>query len=298
MTEKKESTKPRFIQVLPEGEDLFEGQSHKRIADSLFSLIKEKAIPNNVIGLEGKWGAGKSNIIKILETKFVEAKEDYVFYTYDTWAHQEDLTRRTFLDGLIADLKFKKKFKKYYDADDLTKRVLSRVTKTKIDKQPKIKLFYLFLLIGAFLFTLGNSLYNDFFMEWDMIKDYEAPLLKKFLGRYFVPSIFMVLAIIDFVIEWVSLNHKNSTKHLGVREKLKRLLYVFSGTDVESEEFMETVDEEPSIKNFKEYFCEIQKNVTAEGLIIVFDNMDRLISKEKVMSIWSSILHGKPSNGI
>lgn len=280
---------PRFLKNSPKGEDLFEGKSHEKIAETLFDLIRKKAIPNNVIGLEGKWGSGKSNIIKILEKKFEDEKQDYVFYTYDAWAHQEDLTRKTFLDGLISHLNLKVKFKKGYDVEDLKKRVFSKVTKTKVETQPKVKLYYIYILIAVFTFTLCNSLYDDFISDWDIIPEYENLNLKKFVCRYLAAGIFFALAIWDFIVEVIALNRKNTTKNIPKREKLKRLLYVFSGTDVESENFSETYDEQPSIKDFKAYFREILESVSAKGLVIVFDNMDRLISKEKVLSIWSSI---------
>ena len=97
---------PKFLSSSPSGKDLFEGKSHQKIANTLFELIEKKAFPSNVIGLEGSWGAGKSNVIKILDSKFEQVESDYSFFTYDAWAHQEDLTRKTFLEEMFLEKLF------------------------------------------------------------------------------------------------------------------------------------------------------------------------------------------------
>ena len=65
---------PRYLSNHPQGEDLYEGKSQERLADALVMHITEtdqveEPIYARLIGLEGKWGSGKSNVIKILEDK-------------------------------------------------------------------------------------------------------------------------------------------------------------------------------------------------------------------------------------
>ena len=69
------SKKPNYISSSPSGEDLFEGKSHEKISNTIFELIKEKSLPNNVVGIEGKWGSGKSNVVSILNKKFNKIKD-------------------------------------------------------------------------------------------------------------------------------------------------------------------------------------------------------------------------------
>ena len=57
---------------------------------------------SNLIGLDGAWGSGKSNLVKILELKLADTHH---FFVYDAWGHQEDLQRRSFLEELTADLR-------------------------------------------------------------------------------------------------------------------------------------------------------------------------------------------------
>ena len=97
---------PRYLSNLPEGVDLFEGKSQERLADAIAAHIIEtdeikKTTFARLIGLEGKWGSGKSNVIKMLEDRL---KDSYTFFCFDAWGNQEDLQRRSILELLTRDL--------------------------------------------------------------------------------------------------------------------------------------------------------------------------------------------------
>lgn len=47
----------------PNGEDLFESKSQENIAKSIIKEIGKLGL----IGIEGSWGTGKSNLVKIIE---------------------------------------------------------------------------------------------------------------------------------------------------------------------------------------------------------------------------------------
>ena len=61
---------PRFIPDKPTGDDVFEGKSQSHLANSICKYIlsndsnasSEKWQMPRIIGLEGKWGSGKSNV--------------------------------------------------------------------------------------------------------------------------------------------------------------------------------------------------------------------------------------------
>lgn len=78
---------PRFISNGPCGEDLFAGKAHQRIAEEIAQQLLQPDVPH-VIGLDGGWGAGKSNIIKIIRRKAQEKKKvgDVLFFTYNAWS--------------------------------------------------------------------------------------------------------------------------------------------------------------------------------------------------------------------
>ena len=59
---------PAFIDHLPIGEDLLKGKSQDRIANAIAELIRSNAPSTKLIGLDGPWGSGKSNVAKIVQS--------------------------------------------------------------------------------------------------------------------------------------------------------------------------------------------------------------------------------------
>jgi hypothetical protein len=283
------SKKPNYISSSPTGEDLFEGKSHEKISNTVFELIKDKSLPNNVVGIEGKWGSGKSNVVSILNKKFNEIKSDYFFFTYDAWGHQEDLTRRTFLEELISSLNADKKFKGNVDWTQELNKLLAKKSIKNTTKFPKIKFYWILVMASILLFSFSNILYDDFLVKIDIISSYNLPYLKLFLAKYFLPVLVFVWGLKELKKEYKAFDNKKETKDFDYKERLKRLLYIFSGSDLESEELEHTLENEPTVKSFKEYFENITSDLKSDGLIIVFDNMDRLSKSDKVLSLWSSI---------
>lgn len=100
---------PRFIPNKPCGIDKFEGKSQERLTNAIANHIvtndseQSSNKLSRIIGLEGGWGVGKSNVIKQLKIhKYI--KDKYYLFEYDAWGHQEDLQRRSFLELLTSEL--------------------------------------------------------------------------------------------------------------------------------------------------------------------------------------------------
>ena len=144
---------PRFIQNKPCGIDKFDGGSQERLAHTIAhhfrqndSLKEEDAMPR-IIGIEGIWESGKSNVVKMLEK---ELAEGYYFFEYDAWGHQEDLQRRSILElltsKLISDnilfgntnITIKGGGKKTVTWSEKLKYLLARKTETVTEKYPLI----------------------------------------------------------------------------------------------------------------------------------------------------------------
>lgn len=73
---------PRFIPNSPSGEDKFEGGSQSRLSKAIARYFRsndslnEGALPR-IIGIEGQWGSGKSNVVKMLKK---ELSGEYHFF--------------------------------------------------------------------------------------------------------------------------------------------------------------------------------------------------------------------------
>lgn len=63
----------KFLSNAPLGDDLFEGKSHNSIAEAIVEQLKinaaqeRRSSQQKMIGIEGSWGSGKSNLIEIVK---------------------------------------------------------------------------------------------------------------------------------------------------------------------------------------------------------------------------------------
>ena len=109
-------------------------------------MSREESLPK-IIGIQGEWGAGKTNLVRLLEK---ELSDKYYFFEYDAWGHQEDLQRRSILELLTSKLidddfltgnskiKIKGGGEKTVSWAEKLKFLLARKTETVTEKYPKI----------------------------------------------------------------------------------------------------------------------------------------------------------------
>ena len=107
----------------PIGEDWYDGKAQTALAERIAAEIKRPSTfmgPEGrgwehtvVMALEGPWGCGKSNVIKMIENeigytldtnKNKENKAEAVFVNYDLWMHRQDLSRKSILESIVAEL--------------------------------------------------------------------------------------------------------------------------------------------------------------------------------------------------
>jgi len=99
---------PQIVSTAPCNDDWFEGQSHKRIASKIADIILDES-QHGIIGIDGGWGSGKSNLVGLTQKAINEKikddkKKKYVFVTFDVWAHHTDYLRRSLLEEFIKSL--------------------------------------------------------------------------------------------------------------------------------------------------------------------------------------------------
>ena len=85
---------PQIVSTAPCNDDWFEGQSHKRIASKIADIILDDS-QHGIIGIDGGWGSGKSNLVGLTHKAINEKikddkKKKYVFVNFDVWAHHTD----------------------------------------------------------------------------------------------------------------------------------------------------------------------------------------------------------------
>lgn len=258
-----------FLSDKPIGLDSFQSQAHTKIATAIAEVIKEDKI--KLIGLEGEWGSGKSNIIKLIEKNL--EKNKYIFYTYDTWGHQEDLQRRSFLENLteIMAINFDKKI-----WEKKLKNLLSRKIMTEEKEIPQLNLEIIFsCLILYFNIKIENQ---------DLFK-----IVLKISNEFFKSIVQVILNNSIFILGFLSLYifmkciKKDKTN-------LTSILYLYKGKTLNKKLESITSTKEPTVREFKKWMKDVDETLKQKNkkMIIVYDNIDRL-SSEKVKEVWSSI---------
>lgn len=280
---------PRYISNHPKGEDMFEGKSQERLAQAVAAHIvgtdegsKSGVKPAfaRLIGLEGKWGSGKSNVIKILEEE-LNKNGSYTFFTFDAWGNQEDLQRRSILELLTRHLMRPEVNKltgmttmrvmrpegegKIDEIEctwlDKLNSLLSRKSYSRDITVPSLnnwtKIFVLLLLVTGMLIPLVDVVAIDL-SRWAQLAIILAPII-----------VFLIIA--------------------AIRKKLGEMWKMYNTKGKSDTTSYVISEQEPSVREFKEWMTEISNGIPkTETLVLVFDNMDRLPS-EKVHQFWSLI---------
>lgn len=280
---------PRFIQNRPNGLDKFEGASQTKLAKAIAQQIvnndalpKEEALPK-IIGIQGEWGAGKTNVVRLLEK---ELSGKYYFFEYDAWGHQEDLQRRSILelltDKLIEDgflegmttIKVKGGGKKSVSWPDKLKLLLARKTETVTEKYPKINNG----MAAAALVAILTPIFT-----------YIAYTIRPICSGFWLSFLSILISALPVIVGlsvWGCAYRKNH------KYGLSYLLAIYNDK-IENDICYETLsEEEPTVTEFKAWMGDISDYIKKEEkkprLVLVFDNMDRLPA-EKVKELWSSI---------
>lgn len=275
---KSESNTPKYIIDKPSGEDLYEGQSQNKLSENIAQFIVEnESSGKKVIGIEGEWGSGKSNVIEILRSKL---KSDYYFFIYDAWGHQEDLTRRSILEGLLTRLIDDEILMGKKDVwEKELKSLLAKTVEKEQKNIPQLSNALIFSFVGILLYSITKNISDNY------LKIHTGTNIFPNTWNYIIAFLISLIAFIPLII-WLVYAFFNSKK--GEKSKyFKELFYVYKGKEIKSISEETITEREPTPITFTKYLTKLEKGASKK-LVIVFDNMDRLPS-EKVKQVWSSI---------
>ena len=88
-----------IVADLPTDKDAF--GAHQRLAEALARLVRSES-GGRVVGLSGRWGSGKSTVVRLLDDQLSrDDRRAHRVWVFDTWAHEGDLLRQTFLEELV-----------------------------------------------------------------------------------------------------------------------------------------------------------------------------------------------------
>lgn len=272
-----EIKKYKFIKNQPIGEDLFENKSQEKIA----TVISEKIINESefkIIGIDGEWGSGKSNLVQLIEKKL---EKSHKFFIYDVWGHQEDEQRKSILVELTDFIKSEKDLlnkvnKKAWD--DKLKYLLAKSKETKTINQPYLSIGFIFSLLSI-VYVPTVNVYKE--------------SMRDFLG---IESWFLKLVLVTFPLSivtgiylwntgkyWFNKNGFWKSFKLSAEETFQ----VYTNKQKEETKIETISEDQPSVRDFRNWMEEINDDLS-KPIVIVFDNFDRL-PKKHILNIWSSI---------
>jgi hypothetical protein len=89
-------------ELLPTQKDEF---GHEDIAKNIINIVENEKSPFN-IAIVGKWGLGKSSLIKIV-TAYFSTQNNYVVEEINAWKYEKEALRRVFLRKILFKLGYK-----------------------------------------------------------------------------------------------------------------------------------------------------------------------------------------------
>ena len=261
-------------------EDLLEDKTHQKIAEHLYDLITDEETPGLSIGIEGKWGSGKSTVIGILNEKLKSLSDTFVFYI-DTWAHEGDHLRRIFLEKFIAEIKNKIGSDDAEELNKIENSVCNRTITKTITNTSKINVLGTVLaILTIFVLPIGIAFIDNSCADVTLSGT-------KPNGLFIVGIGLSVLPVIVGGVAW------------GWQKLRKKKNPIFWTTETTDNTTNETTQEsEKSSVEFEKFFKQILTFLETKGyknIICVIDNLDR-INESDALKIWSTLqifLQGK-----
>ncbi|MBI0001954.1 hypothetical protein H3S83_08955 [Bartonella sp. W8122] len=272
----------KILRDVPVSEDLFSGHGHKRTASALAKTIKEFGNDTCAIGLEGKWGAGKSTIIELARQELNGDKNEkkYRVFTFDLWSNQTSNFKRSFLEALLNWIKEpsnglpnseETKINKIYDSIR-GKTINTRTTNHKIFNPFGI----VFIIFALFL---------------PLIYQWLGPTALKDEANHVIPILCMTSIVAIGVIFVCRVLYKRfNEKTKSWITTISEAITIFS-RDAETTHEEKTIrEQDPSQAEFYETFQNLLDIYQKENrrIVIVFDNIDRL-TKSRLIDAWSEI---------
>ena len=275
-----DNTYPKILSKSPCNDDLFKDASHRKLAGIIADEIRNDE-NCTIIGIDGGWGSGKSNLVGLIKKELHKSSlgdEKYHFFTYDAWAHQNDIHRRTILEELIADLIDDKTC--ILDSQSWKLALQQLLAKSKTTNKKVVPSIGLGVIISGILILL-------------------TPILNWVIS--FIPTEWLkpIILLLPYILVYFiyGRNHirkmKDKYKQEFTWETALSEFFIIYQDKVKEDVTYEIISErEPSSREFRNWIHKVNQGLRDNNdkvLLLVFDNMDRM-PKSKVQELWATIL--------
>lgn len=273
----------RLLPDSPADDDHF--GPHDRIASAIVDIVADES-GGRTIALAGDYGSGKSTVIRLLKKKLSDSKSHAV-WVFDTWAHEGDPLRRTFLESLISYL-IEKEWVDRGSWQKRLRRLAFRRKQIATKTVPRLSLLGALLAFGLLVAPLGLALLND------ALED-NLQLWRPWQGGslHITGTIGVVLALIPVLVAGcavalaVSRNKKGAEAEDAAAE-LGAILIQNGSTESKTET---AESPEPTSLEFEKMFRCLMREALAKTerrLVLVIDNLDR-VEPADALTIWSTL---------
>ncbi len=249
--------------------------AHQRVADAIVELVTSGGPGSRTIGLQGRWGAGKSSILRMVADGL--RTESRVVVTFDAWAHEGDPLRRIFLETLIDALTAEQWAGPRWNRIAL--ELSKRLRKEKITTNATVKNLGYAFGASALVVPIGVALVGAAIERGDSL----APRSDRSISIALLLGLLTSLAPLLVAIgNWVrSKLDPSQPNPWALTEQITK-------TDIESE----TSDTpEPTTLEFEKQFFDLMREALEPGrreIVLVVDNLDR-VEPASAMRLWSAM---------
>lgn len=268
-----ESCRINLIADIAVPEDSFR---HAEIADAIADMMLH-AQGGCAIALTGSWGSGKSTVVELLRVKLQQSGKDIETFVFDTWAHQGDPLRRSFLEKLITWCSEKPKgwTKDRNHWDGVVNEIARRKEEIETTSTPHLTWWG---TIGAFSLLLAPvalQLYQKIQFKYHPFWDSAA----------LVVSGAPVLVGLLMLIYWYTIERKTAPEK---RSPLPSLLFTSTGNKITSKS-----SKAPDLTSveFEKYYRDLLTEVldgNQRQILLVVDNLDR-VNHDDARAMWSAL---------
>jgi len=275
---KNQSCSTFLLSDLPSSLDEF--GSHQKVADAISSLILSENEGGKTIGVEGEWGAGKSTVIKLIESS-LSKNNDILVFLFDAWAHRDDPLRRTFLESLITQIEEMK----WVDPAIWSKRraVLGKslVFERKVVNS-NLKVWARWFIVSALFVPIGMALLNS---GLNSNSHENIVALRMVIGFLFA---LLPVGILLYVLIKNNIEQRQEKESGSEQEDPWSFLIQNSMTDTSSHTFQTP---NPTSLEFSKAFSDLMDsalNNKERKIVIVLDNLDRVDAND-ALSLLSTL---------
>lgn len=278
--------KRKILDNRPVFEDGFSGEGHRKTAKAIANAIEGFQGQTFMIGLEGKWGAGKSTIIELMHKELENSGKKYQVFNFDLWSNQTSNFKRALLETLLNWVEKQKclsaksvglNTKECKNINCIRDKIRGSLiyTHTKnhkiFDGFGVISFLFIFLLPFIYSWTAPSVFRYD-----------PVPIFTYFC--IFLIVAFYILAIIKGAWDFFQKKESNFVEAVSsgieIFSKDPKIIY--------DEKIIK--EENPSQSEFYQTFREILDiyQTSSTKVVIVIDNIDRL-TKASLTEAWSVI---------